>query len=574
MKGQQKIAAIILLIITGAGTITLAGFFNSWVLMSAKMEEEEQFRRLDFSINQLINESKDELRILFPLLSGNASRENIRSAYKQWETLTEYKTLVNSIIFVKSIKDKEITAYSPASDSYQADFEDASLSLLLNPESRSFDKYIEYMNKLYNEGYIIMPVFSGNRNSDVSVKPDQVFIVTVNQDVMFGKLLKQKIEEYMPGHGYRIHRSDNDRVIVENTFNDSSSPDIIISLRGNLFQFGDIPQYNWEMRESRRFPKDSIRVMFGSRLISAEHMVHGERTILIDFFLAEDTYFRQIRIKKVLSMIFGNSALFLIWGSLLVLTLLYGRSRALRKQEQEFVSSVSHELRTPLAVILAASDNLSAGIISRNKKVNTYGNEINNQAQRLSRMVEGVLLYAKMGRKTLFQYNPVLINTNQTINEILRPLTEIIRPSGAELKITVNLPKQIKADPSALAVILENLIMNAFYHGKPKKPEIHIIEVSARIEDNRSLVIIVKDNGPGLRKKERKNIFRPFYRSRSSIENQHPGSGIGLYILAKVCRSSNGRAEIRNRSDGISGVEAEIIIPVEVPDGKQKNPDY
>ena len=70
------------------------------------------------------------------------------------------------------------------------------------------------------------------------------------------------------------------------------------------------------------------------------------------------------------------------------------RAQRLARQQIEFVAGVSHELRTPVAVIGAAADNLSQGVVSDPARVKQYGAAIQGEARRLGETVERVLQFA------------------------------------------------------------------------------------------------------------------------------------------------------------------------------------
>ena len=352
MEKYRKIAAVLLLAATAAGTVALSVFLTRWVIMSSQMEKEELFNRLDFKIKQAVNETQDEIRILFPLLTGNISKADIRSAYKIWESNSEYKQLIKSIIYVKSVVKKELITYYPDTDTYGIFLKDESLQMLLDPGNNTKDKYIEIINKLDDSGYILMPVFKGDSEDSASIMPEQLFIIAVNQDVLLGKLLKNRIESNLPNSKYRIYVAGKDTIVAENTDGSEAEPDLVLSLRGNMFQFGAIPEYSWAIRESRLLSPDLVSVFSDKGIISAVRRQHTEKSILVNFYLSENPYLKQISVRKTVSLILGNSALILIWGSLFVLTLLYGRSRRLRKQEQEFVRSIINGMPEHLKEVL------------------------------------------------------------------------------------------------------------------------------------------------------------------------------------------------------------------------------
>ena len=106
----------------------------------------------------------------------------------------------------------------------------------------------------------------------------------------------------------------------------------------------------------------------------------------------------QVR-KRNLAISFG--IILVLGAGLITLVISSQRAHTLGKLQMEFAAGVSHELRTPLAVIRSAAHNLRSGIVHDKEGVEQYAAIVQEEARRLSDMVEEVLLYAETqsGRK-------------------------------------------------------------------------------------------------------------------------------------------------------------------------------
>src|SRR5207244_10983552 len=93
--------------------------------------------------------------------------------------------------------------------------------------------------------------------------------------------------------------------------------------------------------------------------------------------------------------------------------------RTLGRLQMEFAAGVSHELRTPLAVIRSAAYNLRRGIVQDKEGVEQYASIVQDEARRLSDMVDQVLLYSKppSGRK---KYNLAPVDVNEVIDRAIK----------------------------------------------------------------------------------------------------------------------------------------------------------
>ena len=602
MDRKWKLVAFLLLLITGMGSLLISIYFSRWIIQASKFEEEELRRQQDILIWQTIAEAQDEIRILLPLLTGNQNKEDVKTAFDQWKEQAKFPEVINAIYYIRSLKTMDIIAYFPKRNELVLD-NDAidsldSLGLVKvfkDKKDNGSDTTFAIFNEIYNSGLILLPViFSSDAKPDISgdqivsvsasvtlkkedseilieadkegldfkFRNDNFFLISLDQRVLFGDLLKSSIEKNLPNYDYKIYKKNSDFVFAEkNAPVKSVVPARRIALSGNLLQSNSEPELNWEYRLN---PSANSFIAFSPQQHFGEQAPQ-EKPIIIDLYSQKDSICATIRTRKTINLIAGNGAILLIWGSILLLTFLYGRSRLLRLREQEFVGTVSHELRTPLAVIMAASDNLTAGVVSDKNKINTYGREIGSQAQRLNRMIEGILNYARLGKKTIFQPKYEICEPKSEVLSIVKPLAEIIKSNGGEIDLQISdIPDKASTDVSSLALALENLIMNAFYHGKPGDGSIQKITISLCPHNNDFIRIVVSDNGPGIRQKEAKQLFKPFYRGERSVKEQHPGSGIGLYVLRKVCRSLGGDAGIYNKKNGESGAGAFAVLPFKI----------
>ncbi|MEJ2009180.1 MAG: HAMP domain-containing sensor histidine kinase [Acidobacteriota bacterium] len=153
-------------------------------------------------------------------------------------------------------------------------------------------------------------------------------------------------------------------------------------------------------------------------------------------------------------------------GSLLITT---HRARELARREVEFVAGVSHEFRTPLASIQSAGFNLASGVVRKGSRVQEYGTLVQNEARRLTDMIEQVMSYAgiQSGGK---RYELVPTQISGLIDEALAEYGPALRDGGwqIEKKVEENLPVVLAEAPSIESAV-KNLLANAIkYAGTGK----------------------------------------------------------------------------------------------------------
>lgn len=204
-------------------------------------------------------------------------------------------------------------------------------------------------------------------------------------------------------------------------------------------------------------------------------------------------------------------------------------SRRLEKNIQElenkneelnkFAYVVSHDLKAPLRgiynVISWIEEDLSNEL---SPALKDYLDIIPQRTQRMEALINGLLDYARINRKT----NPELVDTNALVREI----TQSIVPR--EFKLDVNNLPEIFTERLKLEQVFSNLISNAVKYSKPEKPHIEIkCEKIGNVYE-----FSVKDNGIGIDPEYHQRIFEIFQTLRE--KNEMESTGIGLAIVKKI----------------------------------------
>lgn len=232
------------------------------------------------------------------------------------------------------------------------------------------------------------------------------------------------------------------------------------------------------------------------------------------------------------------------------------RGARLARLKTDFVSHVSHELRTPLTSIRMFIETLQLGRARTDDERQACLDLMAKETARLSEMIERVLEWSRIesGRKVLHKEPLSMADTAAEASEIFESLV-MDRKIKIELVRERSLPP-VSMDRGAVIDILLNLLSNAYKYAGPRK-EIRMI-VGAT---GRWATVAVEDNGPGVRRRDRKRIFDRFYRANDLLSRGTEGTGLGLAIARRLAEGLGGRLTYTPREPTGSRFTLKLPLP-------------
>ena len=78
-------------------------------------------------------------------------------------------------------------------------------------------------------------------------------------------------------------------------------------------------------------------------------------------------------------------------------------------------------------------------------------------------------------------------------------------------------------------------------------------------KSSNTISIIIDDDGPGIPKNERENVFKPFYKINKSRGDSKSSVGLGLSIASDIIRSHGGN--IKLETSPLKGLRVKIYLP-------------
>ena len=204
----------------------------------------------------------------------------------------------------------------------------------------------------------------------------------------------------------------------------------------------------------------------------------------------------------------------------------------------EFVGNVSHELKTPLTSIKGFVETLLEGAISDPEITRNFLRIINEEANRLVRLIINLLYIAQAYEPKEKKLNYTLVD----LKELLSQCLEILKPFAEQYKLefvinwddTVSI---VTADKDQIKQVFVNILDNAIkYTGLKKEGKITISS-----EDKGEFVQIkIKDTGGGIPEEALPNIFNRFYRVERKPFEEIGGTGLGLSITKGIIEAHKG----------------------------------
>lgn len=212
------------------------------------------------------------------------------------------------------------------------------------------------------------------------------------------------------------------------------------------------------------------------------------------------------------------------------------REKQIQQMKNDFVSHVSHELKTPLASIAAYSEMLADGEANDEKTRREFYSIIQNQAERLNRLIEDILNTARI-ESGLIKVNKELVSLTMLIEEQL----QMMRSYAEEKNIEIIGQKpivfdRVYVDRDMISQVIVNLLSNAVKYTRSGGS----VRIEMAVDEGASLArVTVTDTGVGIPEDEIGRLFEKFYRVGAN-EKQAKGTGLGLNLVKQIVEKVHG----------------------------------
>ena len=219
--------------------------------------------------------------------------------------------------------------------------------------------------------------------------------------------------------------------------------------------------------------------------------------------------------------------------------------QASENRVRQFVADASHELRTPLAAIRGYAELTRRGRHELPPDVVHALGRVESEAQRMTSLVEDLLLLARLDSGPAIEHAPV------DLTRVVVDAVSDAHVTGRDHHWDLDLPPEpltVVGDAARLHQVVANLLANARVHTPAGTAVTTALAVRpASLTEPARVALTVADDGPGIPDDLLPRVFERFARGDSSRSRAAGSTGLGLAIVAAVVEAHGGRVELESR---------------------------
>lgn len=213
----------------------------------------------------------------------------------------------------------------------------------------------------------------------------------------------------------------------------------------------------------------------------------------------------------------------------------FAAKEASERRLRQFIADAAHELRTPLTSIRGYAELFRRGAASSPETLARVMARIESEGARMSKLVEDLLLLARLDQGRPLQREPV--DLVQLVDDAVMDA----RAVEPDRPVSYEHPESawVLGDADSLQQVIGNLLANARIHTPPGTP-VHVTITASSDE----ITLTVADEGPGMAPQDAERAFDRFYRADPSRSRASGGAGLGLAIVAAIVEAHQGHVTL------------------------------
>jgi PAS domain S-box-containing protein len=214
------------------------------------------------------------------------------------------------------------------------------------------------------------------------------------------------------------------------------------------------------------------------------------------------------------------------------------------KHKNDFLSLITHKLKTPLTTIIGYSPVLLERIKDPDERIVNALNSIKKQGELLNDLVDSLVRFTALD-SDIIQLDLDFVPLKDIMDVWKRKYSDVIEDNNASLTIDESVEKlpPLYVDRKKIIEVIDSLIKNAIKFNDRDKKEVRI---TARVEDPKTALIEISDNGNGIPSEEYSKIFKKFYQIDEFDTGQVRGMGLGLALVKRVVEIHGGKIWVKS----------------------------
>lgn len=212
------------------------------------------------------------------------------------------------------------------------------------------------------------------------------------------------------------------------------------------------------------------------------------------------------------------------------------RIRRFVEDRTQMLAAISHDLGTPITRL-----RLRAELVEDEEEKQKMLSDLDD----MEKMVSSALSFAREEAAS----EP---HARVDLKSLLQRVCDDMADAGHAITLDIgDEAVPFACRPAALRRALTNIIDNAIKYGR---------QAWVSMEDKGTEILIrIDDEGPGIPKKLREEVFKPFRRLEASRSRETGGTGLGLTIARTIVRAHGGEVTLSDRNEG--GLRVEVRLP-------------
>ena len=214
------------------------------------------------------------------------------------------------------------------------------------------------------------------------------------------------------------------------------------------------------------------------------------------------------------------------------------------------LDTISHDIKNPLANLEMTIELFKNVSPNDENEFQSLLQFVDSALKKMNKLIKELTEVRRGDHK--YKAEEELLRFEDILEDVRLTLSDNIIAANTMLTSKINI-SEITFSKRKLRTIIYNLVNNAIKFRATKRQS-KILVTTKKQKD--FMIISVKDNGIGIKKKHLESIFSKYYRLENAIE----GSGIGLYLVKEIVNNSGGKILVT--SEAGKGTEFQVYLKI------------